>query len=222
MSPVPVWERPRTDTAVADHERRTRSVERQPPGRWIYASDGTDDSDLTDDSPPYINGRNAGGGNRRLRIRYTHEWGLDVAGSVIDIEPGDIVINVSAIYRPTEIEYAPGTSKDGATLGVNVWRLDPNGDLVYEGPATASPADDIPNIIWNETPFGTIDGVNDTFNLNDAPNPAGNMMVFKNGLLMVGAGADYTLVTSATFVFVPTQIPNTGDVLIVTYQAGTL
>lgn len=214
MSPVPVWQRPRTDTAVADHERRTRSVERQPPGRWIYASDGTDDPDLTDDSPPYINGRNAGGGNRRLRIRRNHEWGLDVAGAVTDVLPGDVVINVSGIYRPTEIEYAPGTSKDGANLGVNVWRLDPNGDLVYEGPASSTSG----VIVWNETPAGTIDGANDTFTLAAVPDPTNALLLYKNGLLMHETD-DFTL-SGITITFDASQIPQVGDKIVATYQTG--
>lgn len=64
-----------------------------------------------------------------------------------------------------------------------------------------------------ETPSGTIDGSNDTFTLSAAPDPAGDLLLWKNGLLMKAGGVDYTL-TSDTVVFVATQTPPTGSVLL--------
>src|SRR4051812_41839659 len=72
-------------------------------------------------------------------------------------------------------------------------------------------------VSWNETPSGTVDGVNDTFTLADPPNPASSLMLFRNGVLQRGGGVDYAL-TSATIVFAASEIPSTGDLLIATYQ----
>jgi hypothetical protein len=44
----------------------------------------------------------------------------------------------------------------------------------------------------NEIPVGTVNGVNVTFTLNNAPNPASSLQLYKNGLLLK-ATVDYTL-----------------------------
>jgi len=63
----------------------------------------------------------------------------------------------------------------------------------------------------NETPTGTINGVNDTFTVTTAPSPAASLQLFKNGQLMIPGGADYTLTTNS-IVYVAGAIPITGDV----------
>ena len=62
-----------------------------------------------------------------------------------------------------------------------------------------------------ETPTGTVNGVNDTFTLANAPSPAGSLELYKNGLLQLAAGTDYTLTTS-TIVYAAAAIPQAGDV----------
>jgi hypothetical protein len=70
------------------------------------------------------------------------------------------------------------------------------------------------DFINNETPTGTVNGVNAAFTLANTP-AAGTLMLFLNGqLLEAGAGNDYTLTTNAVTML---QIPQTGDKLRATY-----
>jgi len=68
----------------------------------------------------------------------------------------------------------------------------------------------------NETPTGTINGVNDTFTLSTAPSPSSSLMLFINGQLIT-QNIDYTLST-VTITFVASSIPMSGDTLSATYQ----
>lgn len=64
----------------------------------------------------------------------------------------------------------------------------------------------------NETPSGTVNGVNTVFTLADTPT-SGTVMVWVNGLLMAeGAGSDYTI-SGGTITFTAGSIPATGDVI---------
>ncbi len=53
---------------------------------------------------------------------------------------------------------------------------------------------DLGDNVWvdNETPAGTIDGINTTFTLAGTPNPTGGLMLFFNGILLY-QGTGYTL-----------------------------
>jgi hypothetical protein len=65
----------------------------------------------------------------------------------------------------------------------------------------------LPSFADDETPAGTIDGVNAVFTLAHSPNPAGSLELFKNGLVQRPAGADYTLAGSTiTFVTPPAAL----------------
>lgn len=71
------------------------------------------------------------------------------------------------------------------------------------------------NFVVRETPSGTINGVNATFTLANAPAPAGSEMIFLNGILLEsGAGNDYTI-SGATITML--AVPQTGDRLKATY-----
>lgn len=70
--------------------------------------------------------------------------------------------------------------------------------------------------IVRETPSGTVNGSNDTFTLANTPS-SGKEMVFVNGILQnEGAGNDYTI-SGTTITFETGAIPQTGDVIKVTY-----
>ena len=72
------------------------------------------------------------------------------------------------------------------------------------------------SFIFNETPSGTIDGTNVTFNLASSP-LSGKLQVMLNGLVLrPGAGADYT-VSGAVITFESGAQPQSGDVLRATY-----
>lgn len=72
------------------------------------------------------------------------------------------------------------------------------------------------NFVVREAPTGTINGVNATFTLAASP-LAGKEQVYVNGILQnSGAGNDYTI-SAATITFLAGAIPQTGDVIRVTY-----
>jgi len=72
--------------------------------------------------------------------------------------------------------------------------------------------------IFNETPSGTIDGVNATFTLVNTVAPANSLMLYKNGLLQAaGVSNDFTL-SGSTITFNAGAIPKSGDTLIATYR----
>lgn len=72
------------------------------------------------------------------------------------------------------------------------------------------------NKVTREIPSGTVNGTNVTFNLANTPT-VGTEHVFVNGVLMnSGAGNDYTI-SGATIEFLTGAIPQTGDVVLVSY-----
>jgi phage-related tail fiber protein len=74
----------------------------------------------------------------------------------------------------------------------------------------------VANFVSNETPSGTINGTNATFTLAATP-VAGTEHVHVNGVLQnSGVGNDYTISTN-TITFLAGAIPQTGDVVKVTY-----
>ena len=221
---TPQSQRPSTPTALGNHEQRIRALERRPPGTWVYAGTYPGDLDTTPDSEPFQNGvLNAGSGKQRFRYRRTNENQTEFAGVItipagLDVAGTVIIQLTDPIYQPLEDIPGPGITNAMPCE----WLFRSNGELVFNGYLCCGASGDIPNLVWNEIPTGAINGINDTFTLADTPDPAGSLMLFKNGLLMMqGGGGDYGLST-ATVVFVASQIPSTGDVLVATYQAGTL
>jgi hypothetical protein len=73
------------------------------------------------------------------------------------------------------------------------------------------------NFVDNETPAGTIDGVNAAFTLASAP-VAGTVHLYKNGIRQkFGAGNDATI-SGATITFEAGNIPMLGDSLLSDYR----
>ena len=68
-----------------------------------------------------------------------------------------------------------------------------------------------------ETPTGTINGVNATFTLVTAPNPAASLELTRNGIVQE-SGLDYTLSTNV-ITFLAGAIPQTGDTLLAWYRS---
>jgi hypothetical protein len=90
----------------------------------------------------------------------------------------------------------------GETLGIK-W-------ATFSGLATT-------NFVQNETPTGTIDGVNAAFTLANTPT-AGTLQLYKNGIRQrAGAGNDFTVAT-ATITFEAGNLPQTGDILLADYM----
>ncbi len=70
--------------------------------------------------------------------------------------------------------------------------------------------------IDNEIPVGTIDGVNDTFTLENNPNPGDSLELYKDGQLRY-QGIAYTL-SGNTIVFTPDYVPSVGSLLRAFYR----
>lgn len=107
-----------------------------------------------------------------------------------------------------------GTGYTLATLspGTNISITNSSGSIsiAVTGVITTS------NIVTREIPSGTVNGTNATFTLAYTPT-AGTEMVFVNGILMnSGSGNDYTI-SSGTITFLSGSIPQTGDVVLVSY-----
>jgi hypothetical protein len=73
----------------------------------------------------------------------------------------------------------------------------------------------IPTVVFNETPAGTIDGVNATFTLIFTP-VTGTLMVFVNGTMKL-EGTNFT-VSGKTITFAGGSVPALGVWLRVTYS----
>lgn len=73
-----------------------------------------------------------------------------------------------------------------------------------------------PNFSDNETPSGTINGINTTFTLVFTPNPAASLELFRNGQLQQ-PGGDYNL-SGNTIIFTDLTIPLPGDNLQAFYR----
>ena len=76
------------------------------------------------------------------------------------------------------------------------------------------------NVVFNETPGGSINGSNTEFTLANSPED-GTVMLFVNGQLQAsGSGLDYRLVNK-TLTFSGESVPQTSDRLIATYSKST-
>ncbi|HEX4594748.1 MAG TPA: hypothetical protein VH157_10765 [Bryobacteraceae bacterium] len=67
-----------------------------------------------------------------------------------------------------------------------------------------------------EIPAGTMDGVNNTFTLANAPNPPSSLAIYRNGILLRQTG-DFT-VTGNAIVFAAGAIPQPADELLASYR----
>src|SRR5579875_868089 len=73
-----------------------------------------------------------------------------------------------------------------------------------------------PRFANQDTPKGTLDGVNSTFSLSHVPNPTTTVQLFRNGILQA-QGVDYTL-SAGVVTFSANAIPKPGDLLFAWYQ----
>lgn len=67
-----------------------------------------------------------------------------------------------------------------------------------------------------QTPSGTVNGVNTTFTLSQTPSPTASLYVYRNGVLQT-PGVDYTL-SGDVITFMSGFIPQTNDVLLCSYR----
>lgn len=86
------------------------------------------------------------------------------------------------------------------------------------GPCSGSGSSGSQVFVDNETPAGTIDGVNTTFTLAFGPSPASSLQIVRNGLQLT-QGVDYALSTR-TITFFLGSAPVPGDILSASYRYG--
>lgn len=96
--------------------------------------------------------------------------------------------------------------------GTKALRYDPATRLVSLADTTSGGGLSSSNFVFNETPSGTINGVNATFTLANTPT-AGTVRIFLRGLRMT-LTTDYTI-SGSTITMI--NIPDTGDDLIADY-----
>lgn len=128
-----------------------------------------------------------------------------------------VVARINGTTVPTNSAADQALITNASATGT--WATLPNGIVQY---STASHTFSAATVLTgtfadNETPTGTINGVNSAFTLAFTPSPTASLCVFKNGQLMNAGGNDYTLSTN-TITFVSGAIPKTGDVLLAHYR----
>ncbi len=82
------------------------------------------------------------------------------------------------------------------------------------GPCGSTP----PSFVDGDAPAGIVDGANPSFTISAAPEPAGSLAVYRNGLLQK-LDSDYTF-TGRTIQFVEAAVPQPGDTLLASYRVG--
>lgn len=123
-----------------------------------------------------------------------------------------------ALYR-NGILMKPGADfvLSGTTVTFTVDSLPQTGDLLVAnyryGASTAAPA---MNFVDAESPAGTVDGVNASYTLVQAPSPVASLQLYRNGILM-RQGVDYD-VTGSAVVFRSGAVPQAGDLLQASYR----
>jgi hypothetical protein len=104
----------------------------------------------------------------------------------------------------------------GSSITIAPGSVPAPGDILqawYRLPSTGTPS-----ILFSEseTPAGLVDSSNTTFTLQNAPQPAASLQVFRNGVLQK-VGVDYTLGVKV-ITFLSASVPNPGDILQVSYR----
>lgn len=115
----------------------------------------------------------------------------------------------------TGVLIGDGTSMTGVAGTANQLLRRNAGNTAYEF-FTATFLTASSNVVTREVPTGTVNGTNPTFGLANTPT-SGTEHVYVNGVLMnQGAGNDYTI-SGATITFLTGAIPQSGDVILVSY-----
>ena len=106
--------------------------------------------------------------------------------------------NADARYNQPEFSYVAGQIVDVAPALGNAW-IDAKLAVAVSSPGGPQFAE--------EVPAGVIDGVNDTFTLENVPNPPGSLTLFNTaGMKLRSGGVDYTL-TGNQIVYAAAAIP---------------
>lgn len=138
----------------------------------------------------------------------------------VDADPPGVTWPPSPAFQQIETKdssasftVAPGSHVAYLTSleGDGSWPMGPSAKLTC---AVGSPA----SVKFSdaETPLGIVDGVNRSFEVSFGPNPAGSLVLIRNGLVQ-SSGVDYSL-EGRTILFNGVSIPQVGDVLRAWYR----
>jgi hypothetical protein len=72
------------------------------------------------------------------------------------------------------------------------------------------------NFVDNETPQGNVNGVNQTYLLQNSPNPPNSLHLYANGIRL-SVGSDYVLAANRIN-FLGLYVPGTGDIILADYR----
>ncbi len=157
-------------------------------------------------------------------IRIPAPPGVTLAGGQTQIPISDVVGLTSELnIRPTKgLNYTPsraaiinanGELEGAAGSPVDCVRVDgTSGPCGLSGGGSGGAL-----FVDGETPAGTVNGVNSTFTLFQAPNPASSLELYRNGVLQKQS-FDYNL-TGASIQFLAASRPQSGDTLLSFYRS---
>ncbi len=172
------------------------------------------------------------------KLTNTEVWSVPASGSPVAVRtvrtsqspitapPADTAMQIADILGLSDA-LSERPTKAGGYLPGRVLVPDSNGDLsglngspdqCVRGDGSLGPCGSNPVFIDLETPNGTMNGSNAAFTLSTAPNPAGSLLLFRNGMLQK-AGVDFTL-TGSSLSFQPGSVPQPGDLLQATYRGA--
>lgn len=141
----------------------------------------------------------------------------DAAITTVKILDANVTLIKMALLTKGQLITSNGTANTALSPGTDTFVLtaDSSNSLGVKWAAATGLLST--NFVYNETPSGTVNGVNAAFTLANTPT-AGTVTVYVNGLRQkVGSGNDYTISTN-TITFETAGIPQTGDVLTADYQ----
>ncbi len=106
-------------------------------------------------------------------------------------------------------------SLSGSTITFLTVSIPQGGDLVQASYRTGASGQS--SFVDNQTPNGTINGVNLVFSLGSVPSPASSLRLYKNGILLMQS-VDYTVSGSAITFLNARSAPTAGDSLVSFYR----
>jgi hypothetical protein len=158
----------------------------------------------------------------RLRdVRVAESTGAETAPGAVgtEVQMSDVVgLMAELAARPTQSPQF--TSSRAVRINTQGELESVSGDTAncVRVDGTSAPCSTSPAFIDGEAPAGTVNGTNVAFTLTNAPDPAGSLAVFRNGMLQK-LTLDYTI-SGAAITFASAATPQAGDTLLASYRLG--
>jgi hypothetical protein len=141
---------------------------------------------------------------------------INGANSIFNLTNAPSPASSLSLFRNGVLQKA-GTdfSLSGSTVTFLSTSVPQLGDLVQASYRTGASGQS--SFVDNQTPNGTINGVNLVFNLSSAPNPASSLRLYKNGILLMQS-VDYKVGGSTITFLNAGSAPTSGDSLVSFYR----